>query len=75
VAGAGSCSWFELAEEVFRAAEVDCRAVACSTADLGRPAPRPPYSVLASEREGAPRLPDWREGVAGYLAERAQVLR
>jgi dTDP-4-dehydrorhamnose reductase len=74
VAGAGSCSWFQLAAEIFRVAEIECRAVPCRTADLGRPAPRPAYSVLASEREGAPRLPDWREGLAGYLAERAQVI-
>jgi dTDP-4-dehydrorhamnose reductase len=73
VTGGGSCSWFQFAEEIFRAAAVDCRAVPCSTAELGRPAPRPAYSVLASEREGAPRLPGWREGLAGYLTERAEV--
>ena len=28
-----------------------------TTEELGRPAPRPAYSVLRSEREGAPRLP------------------
>jgi dTDP-4-dehydrorhamnose reductase len=75
VAGAGACSWFQFATEIFRAAQADCRAVPCRTDDLGRAAPRPAYSVLASEREGAPRLPDWPEGLAGYLAERAEVLR
>jgi dTDP-4-dehydrorhamnose reductase len=37
--------------------------------DLGRPAPRPAYSVLGTERGVAvPRLPHWREGLAAYLA-------
>jgi dTDP-4-dehydrorhamnose reductase len=38
---------------------------------MDRPAPRPAFSVLASERADAPRLPDWREGLAAYLAARA----
>jgi len=36
-----------------------------------RPAPRPAYSVLGTEREAAPALPSWQEGVAGYLAQKA----
>ena len=39
------------------------------TADLGRPAPRPAYSVLGTERGRRRRaLPDWRDGLAEYLA-------
>ena len=38
-----------------------------TSADLGRPAPRPAYSVLVTERDDAPRLPDWREGLAAHL--------
>ena len=34
-----------------------------------RPAPRPAYSVLRSERAGAPQLPHWREGLRACLAE------
>jgi hypothetical protein len=37
---------------------------------LGRPAPRPYYSALGSERRGARLLPDWQAGLAAYLAER-----
>jgi hypothetical protein len=29
--------------------------------------------VLRSERAGTPRLPDWREGLAGYLAAAVSV--
>ncbi len=39
------------------------------TADLGRPAPRPAYSVLGTERGSqAPRLPHWGEGLSAYMA-------
>jgi hypothetical protein len=34
---------------------------------------RPAFSVLVSEREHPVLLPDWREGLAAFLAERAQV--
>ena len=36
----------------------------------GRPAPRPAFSVLQSQREHAIRLPSWHDGLAGYLAQR-----
>ncbi|HEX6391268.1 MAG TPA: dTDP-4-dehydrorhamnose reductase [Solirubrobacteraceae bacterium] len=69
-AGGGQCSWHELTVELYRQAGVDCTVDETTSAQFVRPAPRPAWSVLASERDGAPRLPDWREGVAGYLAER-----
>ena len=39
-----------------------------TAAELGRPAPRPAYSVLGSERDDVPRLPAWQEGLAAHLA-------
>jgi len=71
IAGGGHCSWYEFAEEIFRQSGVDCRVLSCTTEEFPRPAPRPPYSVLGTERERALYLPDWREGLAGYLSERA----
>jgi dTDP-4-dehydrorhamnose reductase len=71
VAGAGACSWFEFATEIFRQAGVDVSTAPCTTDEFPRPAPRPAYSVLGSERPDAVALPHWREGLAGYLAERA----
>jgi dTDP-4-dehydrorhamnose reductase len=68
VAAEGDCTWAELAEAIFAEAGLDCRVVPISTEELGRPAPRPAYSVLRSEREGAPKLPDWREGLRDCLA-------
>jgi dTDP-4-dehydrorhamnose reductase len=74
-AGAGTCSWYEFAVEIFEQAGVEGVTVnPCTTEEFPRPAPRPAYSVLASER-GAPVLPDWREGLRGYLAERGAVAR
>jgi dTDP-4-dehydrorhamnose reductase len=68
VAGGGHCSWFEFAREIVAAGALSCSVVPGSTADLGRPAPRPAFSVLRSERTGAaPELPDWREGLAAYM--------
>ena len=68
VAADGQATWAELAEAIFAEAGLACRVVPISTEELGRPAPRPAYSVLRSEREGAPRLPHWREGLRECLA-------
>jgi dTDP-4-dehydrorhamnose reductase len=74
VAGAGQCSWHDFALEIFAQAGVECRVHRGSSADLDRPAPRPAWSVLGTERDG-PRLPDWTEGLAGFLAERTAGAR
>ena len=68
VAGGGSCSWYELAQAIVGLADLDCEITRGTTAGQGRPAPRPAYSVLGSERgEEAPRLPDWRQGLEEYM--------
>jgi len=67
IAAAGECTWRELAEAIFEEAGLACRVRPISTAQLGRPAPRPAYSVLRSERSDAPRLPHWREGLRNCL--------
>ncbi len=67
LAASGQCSWFEFAREIFRQAAVSVTVDPCSTSQFPRPARRPAYSVLRSERPGAPVLPDWREGLREYL--------
>jgi dTDP-4-dehydrorhamnose reductase len=68
VAGGGRCSWFDLARATFEELRIACRVRPQSTADAGRPAPRPAFSALASTRADAPVLPPWREGLRAHLA-------
>jgi dTDP-4-dehydrorhamnose reductase len=70
MAAGGHCSWYEFAREVFEQAQVECQVLSATTEMLGRPAPRPPFSALVSQREHAIRLPSWQDGLAGYLAQR-----
>jgi dTDP-4-dehydrorhamnose reductase len=67
-AASGSCSWFDFAREIFARAGSDTHVVRCTTEDFPRPAPRPAYSVLGSER--GLRLPTWQEGLDAYLGVR-----
>jgi dTDP-4-dehydrorhamnose reductase len=66
LAANGDCTWAEFAEAIFAEAGADCRVRRISTEELLRPAPRPAYSVLRSEK-GAPQLPHWREGLRECL--------
>jgi len=68
VAAEGECTWAEFARAIFEEAGIHCDVREITTQELGRPAPRPAYSVLRSEREGAPQLPHWREGLRACLA-------
>jgi dTDP-4-dehydrorhamnose reductase len=67
VAADGDATWADFAEEIFSKADLTCQVRRISTEEYGAPAPRPTYSVLRSEREGAPRLPHWREGLRACL--------
>jgi dTDP-4-dehydrorhamnose reductase len=71
IAGGGECSWFEFANEIFERAGTDTRAMSCTSDEFPRPAPRPAYSVLRTERDYGLELPPWQDGLASYLAERA----
>jgi dTDP-4-dehydrorhamnose reductase len=70
MAASGQCSWYEFAREIFEQAEVECKVLSGTTEMLGRPAPRPAFSALTSQREHAIRLPSWQDGLAGYLTQR-----
>lgn len=74
LAGGGAVTWNGFAKEIFRQAEVSCRVGAASTADMGRPAPRPQWSAIESERQDVLPMPDWRDGLAGYLAARQGIV-
>jgi dTDP-4-dehydrorhamnose reductase len=68
LAAEGECTWAEFAQAIFEDAGLDCRVRPITAAELGRPAPRPAYSVLRSERPDAPRLPHWRDGLRECLS-------
>ena len=73
--GGGEVSWNGFAKEIFRQAEVECRVEPASSEQIARPAPRPAWSALVSEREDVLPMPAWQDGLAGYLAARAGVRR
>ncbi len=66
LAADGDCTWAEFAAAIFEEMGIGCRVRPITTEELGRPAPRPAYSVLRSEKD-APRLPHWREGLRACL--------
>ncbi len=70
MAAGGKCSWYEFAREIFEQAKVECKVLSGTTEMLGRPAPRPAFSALTSQREHPIRLPPWQDGLAGYFAQR-----
>jgi dTDP-4-dehydrorhamnose reductase len=71
VAAAGQTSWCGVARLVYEAAGTDpSRVKACTTAESGRPAPRPAWAVLDCRATvtalGAP-MPAWDEQVRAYV--------
>jgi len=70
VAAAGEATWWAVARAVFEACGTDPALVAaCTSAELGRPAPRPAYAVLdcsaTAARLGVP-FPRWDDAVTAY---------
>jgi dTDP-4-dehydrorhamnose reductase len=74
IAGSNECSWYEFAVEIFRQAGTETRVMSCTTEEYTpRAAQRPAYSVLGTERDYPIVLPDWQDGLASYLRERAPI--
>jgi dTDP-4-dehydrorhamnose reductase len=68
LANAGATTWHLLAARAAELAEVDISALeACSGRDVGWAAPRPPYSVLGSERGWL--LPDLDDALGRFVRE------
>lgn len=68
----GSCSWYKFARTIFDIAGLNhIKVRPISTSELGRPAPRPPYSVLdhyCIRLEGLTDLRSWEEALQEYLS-------
>jgi dTDP-4-dehydrorhamnose reductase len=69
---AGDCTWHELADHALRRAGLHVPVERISTERLGRPAPRPAYSVLDGgwfAHVTGYRMPHWKDAVDAHLAE------
>ena len=69
LADGGECNWFEFTKEIARRVNSNVRVEPCTTAELGRAAARPAYSVLdleESERRLGPMKP-WREALGEVI--------
>lgn len=73
--GSGQVSWNGFTREIFRQAEVSCRVEPARSEQMARPAPRPAWSALQSERDDVLPMPPWQDGLAGYLAARDGMMR
>jgi dTDP-4-dehydrorhamnose reductase len=67
------CTWFDFAREIVSASNADIDVRPVSTDEFPRPATRPAYSVLSTERYErvtGVRPESWREGLREYLSLR-----
>ncbi|MFH1996230.1 MAG: dTDP-4-dehydrorhamnose reductase [Candidatus Omnitrophota bacterium] len=70
IANSGNVSWCDYARAVVRLKRLDAEVVPISTVELNRPAPRPKYSVLDTEKFYSltkHRLRAWEEALRTYL--------
>ncbi len=71
---AGDCTWYDLAAHLLKRAGLEISLERTSSAALGRPAPRPAYSVLSNrrfEQVTGWAMPSWQDAVDRYLASAA----
>jgi dTDP-4-dehydrorhamnose reductase len=69
----GEASWHEFAVAIVAALGLKTEVAPCTTEEFRRPARRPAYGVLSKRklvRRLGHGLPHWREGLAGYVAQR-----
>lgn len=67
------CTWYDFARAIVEDLGASAEVVPVATAEFPRPATRPPYSVLSTERYErltGVRPESWREGLHEYLALR-----
>jgi dTDP-4-dehydrorhamnose reductase len=69
--GSGQCTWYDLTKKIMALEGLPTTVKPITTAELGRPAPRPRYSVLSAKAlqiPGVTPLPAWEDSLARYLA-------
>ena len=73
VTNGGDCSWYEFAEAVVRETGATAAVLPITTAQAGRLAKRPPYSVLSQDRFARryAALPHWRDALTRFVKNAA----
>jgi dTDP-4-dehydrorhamnose reductase len=68
----GECSWYEFAQEIIANSGLQTVVEETTSGKFVRPAERPRYSVLSAEslRKYGVAMPEWRDALQRYLAER-----
>ncbi|MCG3775292.1 MAG: dTDP-4-dehydrorhamnose reductase [Nitrospira sp.] len=71
VTNTGDCTWHEFAEAIVNSMDLSIPVRPITTAQAGRLARRPAYSVLAQGRVGTVRtlLPHWQDALARFMKE------
>ncbi len=66
---AGSTSWFGLAQEILKQAQLKTKLEAIDSTQITQPAKRPPNTVLSTDKlkSRGITLPMWQEGLKSYL--------
>jgi dTDP-4-dehydrorhamnose reductase len=69
VTNTGDCTWHEFAEAIVSLMGLSTPVRPITTEQMGRPARRPAYSVLAQGRLGSvrPLLPHWKDALARFM--------
>lgn len=71
----GSCSWYDFALEIVKAAKIDVELVPCTTDAFPRPAPRPHYSILENanlKKLNLNIMKDWNEAFERFLIDESK---
>ena len=71
VTNTGDCTWYEFAEAIVKCMDLSTPVRPITTAQAGRLAKRPAYSVLAQDRLGTVRalLPHWQDALARFMRQ------
>ena len=74
ITNSGTCSWYEFAKETLRMAGRITRVTPITSAEAGRPARRPSFSVLSAKSlaNHGIALPRWQEALQAYFVEYRQ---
>ena len=72
VVNSGECSWYDFSCQIINEAGLKTKVIPCTTAEFPRPAKRPPYSVLSTDKVRkilSKTLPDWQMALGKFLTK------